>query len=99
MILKYLNHDIFSILNDEFRNVSGKKQMFVVFYYVNKGHIMKHMLGLDHVTKTSSLNLKESLDALLEKQLLWVKLFQIHVIIKKMFLNKLKIQGGVLILV
>lgn len=68
VILKDLNHDIFSILIDKSRDVYIKKQMSVVLRYVNKEeHVMERMLGLGHMIDTSALSLKGSLDAMFSK--------------------------------
>lgn len=67
-ILKDLNHDIFSILIDGSRDLSGKEQMSVVLRYVNnKGCVMERLLGLSYVTDTSALSLKKNVDNMFSK--------------------------------
>lgn len=65
LILKDLNHDLFSVLIDESRDISVKEQMAVVIRYVNKkGCIIEHFLGVVHVPDTTAQTLKNALDSL-----------------------------------
>lgn len=65
LILKDLNHDLFSVLIDESRDISIKEQMVVVIRYVNKkGCIIEHFLGVVHVPDTTTPTLKNALDSL-----------------------------------
>ena len=53
-ILKELKDGYFSILVDKSRDVSCKQQMVVVLRYVDRiGFVMKHFLGLIHLTDTT----------------------------------------------
>jgi len=65
-ILEELGDGYFAVLVDESCDVSCKQQMVVVLRYVDKiGFVMEHLLGLVHVTDTSSLSLKENIYSLL----------------------------------
>ncbi|WVZ98208.1 hypothetical protein U9M48_043676 [Paspalum notatum var. saurae] len=62
-ILDEIRDKKFSILVDESHDASIKKQMAV---YVNdEGHVIERFLGVEHVSDTTSLTLKEALDAML----------------------------------
>ena len=63
-IIKDIGDEPFSILVDEFRDVSVKEQMEVAFYYVNvKGEVVESFIGLEHVTSTNSNSLKKAIDS------------------------------------
>ncbi|XP_038698098.1 zinc finger MYM-type protein 1-like [Tripterygium wilfordii] len=50
---------------DESRDMSCKEQMAVVLRYVDKkGHIMERFLGIQHVSETTAISLKASIEAL-----------------------------------
>ncbi|KAL3825522.1 hypothetical protein ACJIZ3_021551 [Penstemon smallii] len=68
IIINDIGDDYFAILVDESRDVPGKEQMAVVLRYVDKkGFITERLLGIVHVTKTTSLSLKAALENLLLK--------------------------------
>jgi len=59
-MLEELRDRHFAILVDESRDASCKQQMAVVLRCVDRmGFVMERLLGLVHVTGTSSLSLKE----------------------------------------
>ncbi|KAK4590852.1 hypothetical protein RGQ29_021158 [Quercus rubra] len=65
-IIKDLDNGFFSILVDESRDISVKKQMFLVLRYVNKkGTIIERFLGIVHVASTTALSLKCAIEFLL----------------------------------
>ena len=58
----------FSVLIDEFRDVSIKEQMIVVFRYVDKnGNVVERFIGIDHVASTTATSLKQTLDKLFSR--------------------------------
>ncbi|XP_038698004.1 zinc finger MYM-type protein 1-like [Tripterygium wilfordii] len=64
-IIKDLGDSLFSIMIDESRDISCKEQMAVVLRYVDKkGHIMERFLGIQHVSETTAISLKASIEAL-----------------------------------
>ncbi|KAJ0692752.1 hypothetical protein HanPI659440_Chr15g0589491 [Helianthus annuus] len=64
-IFEELGDDVFSILVDESRDISKKEQMAVVLRYVDKlGFVKERFIGLVHVTETTALSLKSSIDEL-----------------------------------
>lgn len=66
-IIDDIGGDYFSILVDECRDASTKEQMALVLRYLNKkGYVIERFLGIVHVTSTSSLSLKASIDSLLK---------------------------------
>ncbi|KAL5583619.1 hypothetical protein UlMin_016061 [Ulmus minor] len=53
---------------DESRDVSIKKQMVVMFRYVNKkGYVIESFIGIEHVANTTAVSLKTSIDKLFSK--------------------------------
>jgi len=59
---------VFCLLVDESRDVSCKEQMAVVLRYVDKcGIVKERFLGLVHVSETTSICLKSSIDSLFAK--------------------------------
>ncbi|KAJ8767175.1 hypothetical protein K2173_013572 [Erythroxylum novogranatense] len=68
VIVSDLEDDFFAILIDESRDISVKEQMAVALRYVDKkGQVMERILGLVHVSDTSSLSLKRALESLFAK--------------------------------
>ncbi|CAN6693287.1 unnamed protein product [Malus baccata var. baccata] len=62
-IIKDIGTSLFSILIDESRDVSTKEQMAIVLRYVDKnGHVVERFIGIEHVTSTAALSLKETID-------------------------------------
>jgi len=67
-MLEELGDGYFATLVDESHDVSCKQQMAVVLRYVDRmGYVMEQLLGLVHVTDTSSLSLKENTYSLLSQ--------------------------------
>ena len=65
-ISKDLDNGFFSILVDESHDISVKKQMSLVFRYVNqKGIIIERFLSIVHVASTTALLLKCAIECLL----------------------------------
>ncbi|XP_031285743.1 uncharacterized protein LOC116144431 [Pistacia vera] len=53
---------------DKSRDISRKEQMAIVLRYVNKnGLVVEHFLGVEHVTSTTTLSLKATLDNLFSR--------------------------------
>ena len=68
VIVKDLGNAIFSILVDESRDLSGKEQMAVVLRCVDeKGHVIERFIGIEHVSCTTALSLKEAIDGLFSR--------------------------------
>ena len=65
VIIKDLNNEFFSILVEELRDISMKKQMTPVLRYVNKKGIIEQLLGIVHVASTLALSLKYAIECLL----------------------------------
>ncbi|XP_031285498.1 zinc finger MYM-type protein 1-like [Pistacia vera] len=64
-IISDLRDDIFSILIDESRDVSIKEQMAIAIRYVDKkGHVLERFLGIVHVSDTTTVSLKMTLESL-----------------------------------
>ncbi|XP_070663959.1 uncharacterized protein [Malus domestica] len=62
-IMDGLKDRFFSILVDEARDVSVKKQMAMVLRYVDdNGHVIERFVGIPHVTDTTSSSLKDAID-------------------------------------
>ncbi|XP_008229786.1 PREDICTED: zinc finger MYM-type protein 1-like [Prunus mume] len=65
VIISDIGYSLFSILVDEYRDVSVKEQMVVMFRHVdNKGYVIECFMGIEHVASTTALSLKTSIDAL-----------------------------------
>ena len=65
-IKKDLDNGFFSILVDESRDIPVKEQMTLVLRYVNKkGIIIERFLGIVHVSSTTTLSLKYTIECLL----------------------------------
>ncbi|XP_022858370.1 zinc finger MYM-type protein 1-like [Olea europaea var. sylvestris] len=63
VIIKDVGDSLFSILVDEFCDVSMKEQMSIVLRYVdNSGHVNERFIGIEHVTSTTALSLKDAID-------------------------------------
>lgn len=64
-IIIELGDALFSILLDESRDVSMKEQMAVALRYIDKrGNVIERFLGIQHVTSTSALSLKNAIEDL-----------------------------------
>ena len=64
VIIDDLNNDLFSILIDESRDVSVKEKMAIMLRYVeNKECVIERFLGIVHVTNTSVMSLKLTLES------------------------------------
>ncbi|CAN6676203.1 unnamed protein product [Malus baccata var. baccata] len=62
-IIEDVGTSLFSILIVESRDVSTKEQMTIVLHYVDKnGHVVERFIGIEHVTSTAALSLKETID-------------------------------------
>ncbi|XP_059632918.1 uncharacterized protein LOC132275438 [Cornus florida] len=65
VIISDIGDELFSIMIDESRDISTKEQMAVVFHYVDMdGDVIKHFIGVEHVTSTTALSLKMAIDEL-----------------------------------
>lgn len=68
VILDYLGDDLFAILIDESCEISAKEQMVVIIHYVNNEEkVIEHFLGIVHVSNTSALTSKMTLESLFAK--------------------------------
>ena len=68
IIMKDIGDAFFSILVDESRDISIKEQMAIVLRYVNKnGCVIERFVGIEHVTSTTSLSLKDAIDRLFSR--------------------------------
>ena len=67
-IIEEIGGDVFCLLVDESADVSGKEQMAVVVWYVDKlGVIKERLIGIVHVKETSTSCLKSNIDNLFAK--------------------------------
>ncbi|XP_042423393.1 zinc finger MYM-type protein 1-like [Zingiber officinale] len=81
VIIKDIGNSLFSILVDESRDVSMKEQMSVVLYYVDSsGHINELLIGIEHVTSTTTLSLKAAIDKMFAKYNLSISNLQLALI-------------------
>jgi len=65
-IIEELGEEPFAILADESSDISHKEQLALCLHYVDKlGRPCEHFLGVVHVDDTTSLSLKEAIEALL----------------------------------
>ncbi|XP_022883733.1 zinc finger MYM-type protein 1-like [Olea europaea var. sylvestris] len=63
VIVKDVGNSLFSIIVDESCDVSMKEQMSIVLRYVdNSGHVNECFIGIEHVTSTTTLSLKATID-------------------------------------
>ncbi|XP_058215291.1 uncharacterized protein LOC131326509 [Rhododendron vialii] len=63
--MEELGDEFFSILLDDYRDVSTKEQMAVTLRYVDKrGCVVERFVGIKHVTSTSALSLKNAIEDL-----------------------------------
>ncbi|XP_028078131.1 uncharacterized protein LOC114280017 [Camellia sinensis] len=68
VIIRDLGDALFSILIDDARDISIKEHMAVVIRYVDKkGQVIKRFLGIEHVTNTNALSLKQAVENLFSK--------------------------------
>jgi hypothetical protein len=68
VILKDPGESSFAILVDEFRDISIKEQLSIVLRYVDKrGHVIEHFLGIAHVSNTTAVELKKTIDSVLSR--------------------------------
>ncbi|XP_062158630.1 uncharacterized protein LOC133866087 [Alnus glutinosa] len=64
VILKDLGDSSFAILVDEARDLSVKEQLAIVLRYVDKkGHVIKRLLGITHVSNTTTAVLKMAIES------------------------------------
>ena len=67
-IIKDLDNEFFSVLDDESRDTSIKEQMAVVLHYVDKkGNVTEQFLGIVYVANTTVLSLKVAIESLFSK--------------------------------
>ncbi|KAH7663195.1 Ribonuclease H-like protein [Dioscorea alata] len=63
-----LGDDLIAILVDESHNVSNKEQMALVLRYMNnRGCIVERFLAIVHVSETTALSLKETIESMFSK--------------------------------
>ncbi|XP_042423298.1 zinc finger MYM-type protein 1-like [Zingiber officinale] len=68
VILNDIKDNIFSLMVDECRDILIKEQMGVVLRYVNKhGCVIERFLAIVHVSDTSAISLKKTIDELFAK--------------------------------
>ncbi|XP_052185166.1 uncharacterized protein LOC127796805 [Diospyros lotus] len=68
LIIKDVGDAFFSILIDEFRDISVKEHMSTILRYVNKtGHVVERFIGIEHVFSTTTLSLKVTIDKLFSR--------------------------------
>jgi hypothetical protein len=66
-IITEIGSDVFCILVDESADVSDKEQMAVVLRYVDNGVLKERLIGVVHVSETTTLCLKSNIDKLFTK--------------------------------
>ncbi|KDO40627.1 hypothetical protein CISIN_1g038809mg [Citrus sinensis] len=68
IIINEMGDVLFSLLIDKSRIISAEEQMAVVLRYVDKnGYAVERFIGIEHVTSTTSISLKEALDRLFSR--------------------------------
>ncbi|XP_022897746.1 uncharacterized protein LOC111411446 [Olea europaea var. sylvestris] len=68
VIIKDIDDTFFSILVDEYQDISVNEQMSVVLRYVDKtGHVVERFIGIEHVPSTTGLSLKAAIDKLFSR--------------------------------
>ncbi|KDO40093.1 hypothetical protein CISIN_1g035734mg [Citrus sinensis] len=68
IIINEMGDVLFSLLINESHDISVKEQMVVVLRYVDKnGYVVERFIGIEHITSTTSISLKEALDRLFSK--------------------------------
>ncbi|XP_042401406.1 zinc finger MYM-type protein 1-like [Zingiber officinale] len=68
VILNDIKDNIFSLMVDEYRDISVKEQMRVVLRYVNKHEcVIERFLTIVYVSDTSAISLKKAIDELFAK--------------------------------
>ncbi|KAM6543835.1 hypothetical protein CsatB_008282 [Cannabis sativa] len=66
VITKDIGDKCFSVLVDESRDVSMNEKIVVVLRYVDKnGLVIERFIGVEHVTSTTSLSLKDTIDKMM----------------------------------
>jgi len=67
-IIKDLGDSSFAILVDESRDISVKEQLAIVLRYVDKRvHVIERFLGITHVSNTTAVVLKRTIESILNK--------------------------------
>jgi hypothetical protein len=67
-ILKDLAESSFAILVDESRDISVKEQLTIVLCYVDKrSHVIERFLGIAHISNTTVVELKKTIDSMLSR--------------------------------
>ncbi|XP_026410496.1 zinc finger MYM-type protein 1-like [Papaver somniferum] len=61
-IVKEIGNGPFYILLDESKDISSKEQLAIVLRYVHKGQVIDRFLGIEHVTSTTAISLKDIVD-------------------------------------
>ncbi|XP_075483620.1 uncharacterized protein LOC142523773 [Primulina tabacum] len=68
VIIRDVGDSLFSILVHESRDVSTKEQMsFVICYVDSSGHVNERFIGIEHLTSTTSLSLKDAIDKMFSR--------------------------------
>ena len=68
IIVKDIGDAFFSILVDESCDISIREQMAIVLHYVNTNRcVVEHFVGLEHVTSTMAISLKDAIDRLFSR--------------------------------
>ncbi|XP_073021703.1 uncharacterized protein [Primulina eburnea] len=68
VIIRDVGDSLFSILVDEFRDVSTKEQMSVVIRYVDDSrHVNECFIGIEHLTGITTLSLKVAIDKMFSR--------------------------------
>ncbi|KAL5571482.1 hypothetical protein UlMin_021079 [Ulmus minor] len=68
VIIKNIGNSLFSVLVDEYRDISVKEQMAVVLRYVDKkGQVIERFVGIEHVANTTVPSLKAVIDKLFSR--------------------------------
>ena len=63
VIIREMDGALFSVIIDESRDIFTKEQMIVVLCYVDKnGYVVECFVGIEYVSRTTVVSLKESFD-------------------------------------
>ncbi|PKU77038.1 hypothetical protein MA16_Dca001644 [Dendrobium catenatum] len=76
--MKDIGNSYFSLIVDESRDISTKKQVDIAVRYVNKlGQVIERFIGIKHVTSTNAVTLKVAIEDILAKHSLSIQRYHV----------------------